>query len=55
LKIIINEHQIILKLTRKIDDIFTLFGETHFIVSNLTMGVAGYALIIVSECLFLAH
>jgi hypothetical protein len=51
LKLMINEHQSILELTRKIDNIFSLIVEAQFTFGNITIGVAGYAFITVSHCL----
>jgi hypothetical protein len=51
----IHEHQIILKLTRKIDNIFSLLGQAQLAFSNITIGLAGYAFIIVSHGLLHTH
>jgi hypothetical protein len=55
LKLMINEHQIILNLTKKIDNIFNLIGQAQLGFSNLTIGLAGYVFIIVSYCLLHPH
>jgi hypothetical protein len=49
LKVIIKEHQAILELTKKVDKIFNVIGQTQLGFNNITIGLAGYAFILVSH------
>jgi hypothetical protein len=51
LKLIITEHQTVLDLTKKVDNIFNVIEQSQLGFNNVTISLAGYAFIIVSHCL----